>query len=358
MNCNIEVLEVKGTQRYSILGEPLAFYVREAANSVCHTGGEHTLVIRNDVALIRAVTVERALNLCLTAVKDKGFDVIACRPLFFFMKTDLYEKLRATWKKNGFKSFRKAVYESGQSVKTLDKFIEPLSKKDKFTVSDGAKLAYAAKIIKKRIIKNHIKNGARFADTAGVFIGPKARIGIGALIKQGAVIEGETFIGENCQIGPYTQLCDVTVGAQTEVCFTVARESQIGQNCQIGPFAYIRPGSKIADRVKIGDFVEVKNSSVGEGSKASHLTYIGDAEIGSGVNIGCGVITANYDGVKKHKTVVEDGAFIGSNVNLVAPVTIGKNAFLAAGGTITKDVPQDALAVARARQSIKPEWRK
>ena len=137
---------------------------------------------------------------------------------------------------------------------------------------------------------------------------------------------------------------------------TYAHEASVGSGCEIGPYVHLRPHTQIADHVKVGNFVEVKNSTVGEGTKLPHLSYLGDSDIGGGVNIGCGTITVNYDGHKKYRTTIEDGAFVGCNSNLVAPVVIGRNAYIGAGSTITKDVPAKALAVARARQFVKEDW--
>jgi bifunctional UDP-N-acetylglucosamine pyrophosphorylase/glucosamine-1-phosphate N-acetyltransferase len=134
------------------------------------------------------------------------------------------------------------------------------------------------------------------------------------------------------------------------------RDSSVGNECNIGPFAFVRPGAILGDRVKVGDFVEVKNSRVGEGTKIPHLSYIGDAVLGAGINIGAGTITCNYDGVAKHTTVIDDGAFVGANSNLVAPVRVGQNAYIATGSTVTTDVPAEALAIARARQENKDGW--
>ena len=164
------------------------------------------------------------------------------------------------------------------------------------------------------------------------------------------------IIGENAVIGPNSYICDTTVGNDTSLNNTQSFSSKIGAGVTAGPFVHIRPGSSIADRVHIGNFVEVKNSTVDEGSKLPHLLYVGDSDVGKDVNFGCGCVTVNYDGRNKSRTTVKDGAFIGCNTNLIAPVTVGENAFTAAGSTITKDVPDNALAVAREREVIKEDW--
>ncbi|HEY9582186.1 MAG TPA: DapH/DapD/GlmU-related protein, partial [Savagea sp.] len=169
----------------------------------------------------------------------------------------------------------------------------------------------------------------------------------------GVIIEGATTIGSDCHIGPNSHIVNSTIGRATTVHSSVVLESSIGDETAVGPFAHIRPQSVIHNEVKIGNFVEVKKSTVGNSSKLSHLSYVGDATIGEEVNLGCGTITVNYDGKNKYETVVGDRSFIGCNTNLVAPVTVESDAFVAAGTTVTKDVPSDALAIGRVRQENK-----
>jgi len=189
-----------------------------------------------------------------------------------------------------------------------------------------------------------------------VSISPEAKIGAGTIIHMGTMIEGACVIGENCTIGPNTHLIDSIVDDGAHIWHSVAQNARIGKNTTIGPFAYLRPGADIGESCKIGNFVEIKNTSFGNRSKASHLSYIGDSNIGEDVNIGCGVITVNFDGKCKHLTIVGDGAFVGCNANLVAPVAIAENTYIAAGSTITSNVPEGALAIARCRQTNKEGW--
>ena len=223
-------------------------------------------------------------------------------------------------------------------------------------VNDRVALASAEKVMKKRINEDHMRKGVTIIDPENTYIGPDVTIGTDTVIEPGSILKGKTTIGAQCQIGPHTEIVDSYVGNETTITQSVVKKSEVGNLVKIGPFAHIRPLSQLSDEVKVGNFVEVKKSSFGKGSKASHLSYIGDAEVGNDVNLGCGSITVNYDGVKKHLTKVEDGAFIGCNSNLIAPVTIGKNAYVAAGSTITKDVPSDALAIARERQTVKENY--
>ena len=193
---------------------------------------------------------------------------------------------------------------------------------------------------------------------ADVRIGSNVWVGAGAVILPGTILRGETAVGCGCTIGPNAVVRDCVIGDETEINASQVNESTIGSRTHVGPFAYVRPGCAIGDDIKVGDFVEVKNSAIGDGTKISHLTYVGDSDVGRKVNFGCGTVTTNYDGVKKYRCTIEDGAFIGCNTNLVAPVTVGAGSYIAAGATITKDVPADALAVARAKQENKEGWAK
>lgn len=210
----------------------------------------------------------------------------------------------------------------------------------------------------KRLAVNiaHLERGVRFIDINTAYIDEEAVIGSGTVIYPCVVIEGKTVIGKDCIIGQNTKIRDSEIGDGTDITSSVITESKVGARTHVGPFAYLRPGSTIGNDCKVGDFVEIKNSSFGDGTKASHLTYVGDSDVGSGVNIGCGVVFVNYDGTNKHRSNVGDGAFIGCNTNLVSPVNVGEKAYIAAGSTITKDVPAGALSVAREKQRNIEGW--
>lgn len=223
-------------------------------------------------------------------------------------------------------------------------------------VNDRVALSDAERFMKKRINEWHMRNGVTIVDPLNTYIGPDVTVGSDTTLHPGTILSGSTEIGSNCIIGPHSEIGNCVVGDNTVIRQSAAFESQIGSDVQIGPFAHIRPKSEIHGHVKIGNFVEVKKSVFGEGSKASHLSYIGDAEVGRDVNLGCGSITVNYDGKNKFLTKIEDGVFVGCNSNLVAPVTIGKNAYVAAGSTITEDVPGESLSIARARQVNKENY--
>ncbi|PWM64120.1 MAG: UDP-N-acetylglucosamine diphosphorylase [Eubacteriales Family XIII. Incertae Sedis bacterium] len=210
----------------------------------------------------------------------------------------------------------------------------------------------------KRLAVNiaHLERGVKFIDINTAYIDEEAVIGAGTVIYPCVVIEGKSVIGKDCVIGQNSKIKDSKIGDGTDIMSSVITESAVGERTHIGPFAYLRPGSKIGNDCKVGDFVEIKNSSFGDGTKASHLAYIGDSDVGAGVNIGCGVVFVNYDGRDKHRSNVGDGAFIGCNTNLVSPVNVEEKAYIAAGSTITQDVPSGALAIAREKQRNLEGW--
>jgi len=220
-------------------------------------------------------------------------------------------------------------------------------------INSQKQLAEATAVLRHRIIDRHFENGVVISDPYTVYIDADAEIETGVILHPGVMIYGKCRIDKGAIIGPYAQITDSQVGPGSIVRNSLLEGVQIGADCQVGPFAYLREGTVIGDRCRIGDFVELKNSTLGSDTKAAHLAYIGDAQVGDGVNFGCGAVTVNYDGTKKHLTVIEDEVFIGSNVNLIAPVEVRTGAFVAAGSTITHEVPEDALAIARERQTNK-----
>lgn len=199
--------------------------------------------------------------------------------------------------------------------------------------------------------------GVLFINPSSCYVEETVKIGKGTVVEQNVMLEGSTKIGENCVIGMGSKLVDTEVGDGCDFLSVVSVDAKIGNNVLAGPFAYIRPGTVIADDVKVGDFVEVKNASIDEGTKIAHLTYVGDSDVGKNVNFGCGTVTVNYDGKKKYRCKIGDDCFIGCNTNLVAPVEIKAGAYTAAGSTITDEVPEKTLAIARARQVNKSKWK-
>ncbi len=226
-------------------------------------------------------------------------------------------------------------------------------------VNDKLQLAQLESVLRSEHAAAAMRAGATLVDPARFDQRGELVLGRDVFIDAGVVFEGRVVLGDRVRIGPHCVLRDITVGADTHVVsHCVLEQSEVGKGCSIGPFARLRPGAKLADGVHIGNFVEVKNSSIGKGSKANHLTYLGDATVGAGVNVGAGTICCNYDGANKSRTVIEDGAFIGSGSLLVAPVTIGANATTGAGSTITKDAPPGQLTLARSRQVTIEGWQR
>jgi bifunctional N-acetylglucosamine-1-phosphate-uridyltransferase/glucosamine-1-phosphate-acetyltransferase GlmU-like protein len=214
----------------------------------------------------------------------------------------------------------------------------------------------AQKKIMGQVNRKHMEAGVTIIDPANTYISPDAIIGVGTRILPGTIIESGCEIGKHAVLGPNTRLDRAKIGEGTSVNSSQIYESTVGSFATVGPFAYIRPGCEIGDHTRLGDFVELKKAKIGNGTKVSHLTYIGDAIVGERVNFGCGTVVVNYDGYHKTQTIIGDDAFIGCNTNLVAPVQVGDRAFTAAGATITKNVPDGALAVSRVRQENKEGW--
>jgi len=224
-------------------------------------------------------------------------------------------------------------------------------------INSRVQLAGAEHILRRRKTIELMDQGVTIMDPASTFVDMQVTVGKDTIIYPFTWLEGSTTIGESCEIGPNSRFMDTTIGNNVTAHFSYAHECVIADDVIMGPYVHLRPATKIAKGVKIGNFVEVKNSTVGEGSKLPHLSYIGDTDIGSGVNMGCGTITVNYDGKHKFRSTIEDDAFVGCNSNLVSPVTIGKGAYVGAGSTITKDVPPAALGIGRARQTNIEGWR-
>lgn len=225
-------------------------------------------------------------------------------------------------------------------------------------VDDRLLLARASEILRSRTNERLLKQGVTIIDPKNTYIDESVKIGMDTIIYPNTVIKGNTVIGENAIISANCEISNSLIGDNTEIKHSVLTDATVGSSTTVGPFAQLRPGAKLGEAVKVGNFVEVKKSELKDGAKVSHLSYIGDAEIGERANIGCGAITVNYDGINKFKTTVGQDAFIGCNTNLVAPVSVGDRSVTAAGSTVTDDVPNDSLAIARNRQTTKEEYYK
>lgn len=223
-------------------------------------------------------------------------------------------------------------------------------------INSRVQLAAADKALRMRKDRELMDSGVTILDPNTTFIDADVTIGQDTIIHPNTYLEGKTTIGEDCEIGPNVRFVNMTVGNNVTAHFSYCHDAEISNNVVLGPYVHLRPGTKLSEHVKVGNFVEVKNSNIGQGTKLPHLQYIGDSDVGANVNIGCGAVTCNYDGKQKFRTTIEDNAFIGCNTNLVAPVTVGEGAYTAAGSTITKDVPPGNLAVARSRQTNIANW--
>jgi bifunctional UDP-N-acetylglucosamine pyrophosphorylase/glucosamine-1-phosphate N-acetyltransferase len=217
-------------------------------------------------------------------------------------------------------------------------------------VNNRVDLAVVAAEARRQILERHMLAGVTVIDPASTWIDAEVEIAPDATIEPGSALRGSTTVGHDSIIGPHTTLTDTAVGAGTRVIHSYAVEAEVGDDCEVGPFSYLRPGARLARGAKAGTFVEIKNSNIGEGAKVPHLAYVGDADVGAGANLGAGTITANYDGREKHRTKIGEGARIGVNTSLVAPVDVGADAYTGAGAVIRKDLPSGALGVSKGEQ--------
>jgi bifunctional UDP-N-acetylglucosamine pyrophosphorylase / glucosamine-1-phosphate N-acetyltransferase len=244
-----------------------------------------------------------------------------------------------------------AVADTGQADATVFEDHEIL-----MGVNDRWQLAQADKALRLRILRQHALNGVTLMDPDTIYIGADVSIGPDCLIEPSTMLIGATSIGAGCQIGPFTRIKDSEIGDGCYVYLSHVTHATLREGVKVGPFANLRPDAVLEDSVRIGNFVEVKNSTLAAGSKANHLAYIGDASVGVDTNIGAGTITCNYDGFQKHRTQIGNNVFVGSNSTLVAPVTLADGSMIAAGSVVTRDVPEDALGIGRSRTEVKEEW--
>ncbi|MDR1917433.1 MAG: hypothetical protein LBQ05_00405 [Christensenellaceae bacterium] len=295
------------------------------------TSAKYTVVLYADMPLLEKRTIEQALE--YTVLKDA---MAVALPRGYIFNTEFV---------NSNDNF------------TLAEFVPP-NPADWAIAFNNAQIAKIRGDMQRRINFTHIQNGIDIISIKDTYIDCTVKIGRGTVIEPNTYMYGETKVGQNCKIMSGTRIEDSTVGDSTVINASEIFDSIIGTNVNIGPNAHIRPKSHIGNNVRIGNFVEIKKSVIGDGTKVAHLTYIGDGVVGKNCNIGCGVVFANFDGKDKHTVTVGDNAFVGSNSSLIAPLSIGEKAFVGAGSVITDDVPAEALAIARARQAVKPNWNK
>ncbi|MGM9583599.1 MAG: bifunctional UDP-N-acetylglucosamine diphosphorylase/glucosamine-1-phosphate N-acetyltransferase GlmU [Phascolarctobacterium sp.] len=308
-------------------------------------------IVRDEKGNVQAIVEQKDATEAQKAIKEinTGIYCMEC-PLMFdilatltndnaqgeYYLTDVLEKLNEAGQKVG-------------GVVTEDSdMVMGINSRKQLSVAEG--------VMRQRILDKLMDNGVTIMDPASTFIEGTVKIGRDTIIYPYTWLEGSTVIGEDCEIGPNARFTNVKIGNDNHLQFIYGHDCEVKNHVTAGPYVHLRPDTVISDHVKIGNYVEVKNSNVGEGTKLPHLTYIGDSDIGSGVNMGCGCITVNYDGKKKHRTIIGDNAFVGCNTNLVAPVTVQANTYIGAGSTITKEVPENALGIARAKQKNIEGW--
>lgn len=307
-------------------------------------------VLQNDLGLVTAIVEHRDAD-----ADQRAIDTINTS-IYMFKRSWLLQALEHIGNDNDQREYYLTdaiAYIAGQGGRVQAMAIDA---QEAMGINDRVQLAQAAQVLRLRIVEGHMRAGVTVLDPATAYIEGDVTIGQDAVIWPNNYLTGHTAIGEDCVLYPGNQLHDSSLGRGSKARGAVMDNAHAGEDCAIGPYAYMRPGSRVGDRVKIGDFVEVKNAVIGDDTKISHLTYVGDADVGRQVNLGCGVVFVNYDGVHKHRTCVGDQAFIGCNTNLVAPVTVGEGAYTAAGSTITQDVPAQSLGIARSRQTNKEGW--
>ena len=308
-------------------------------------------LLRDHVGRVMSVIEERDASASQKAIKEVNSGVYAIEP----QALQLLKEIKVNASKGEY-YLTDIVHIARQKGFQMDAF--RIGLEDEFIgVNTPQELEKAGRLMRDRIIKRWKDGGVKFIDAGSVFLSSDTSIGKGTVVYPNVHLEGNTRIGRDCTIYPNVRISESIIEDGVVIKdSTVIESSAVKRMASVGPFAHIRPGSEIGAHARIGNFVEVKKSTVGRGTKASHLSYLGDARIGKDVNIGAGTITCNYDGNKKHITTIEDGVFIGSDSQLVAPVKVGKNAYVGAGSTITKDVPSKALALSRGEQVTIEDW--
>ena len=310
-------------------------------------------IVRDTNGVLQKIVEEKDANAIEKSIKEIN------PGLYCFSRSDFLKSLEKINNNNAQKEYYLTdTIEILLSEKNMVDAMITDSFEDFLGINNRIQLSNVTKIMQKRINESHMLNGVTFIDSSTSYIDNDVVIEQDTIIYPNTTISGKSIIGQSCKIGPNTTIKDTLIGIGSKIESSTIVESIIGNDTNVGPYAYLRPKSKLGNNVKIGDFVEVKNATIGNGSKASHLSYIGDAVVGEGVNLGCGVITVNYDGDKKHITTVEDNVFVGCNSNLIAPVIVGAGAYVAAGTTVTENVIPKALAIGRVRQENKQNWKK
>lgn len=321
-------------------------YGRVITKEELNTGMDHVVFVSGHAPVMD-------LDFMLDAMQQYPSDIVLIkdrkeREILIYIPQKIYqnhmEEIKAEWG-----SFSELLYILEESYR-----VEEL--KESVCVESKLDLSIVTKNIQKRINLKIIEDGATLIDVDSTYIDCDVKVGVDTVIYPNTFLKGNTVIGEDCVIGPDSRIEGSVIGNKTTIVDSTVLFSEVANETNVGPYAYVRPNSVIGSNVKVGDFVEIKNSRIGDNTKISHLSYVGDADLGKNVNIGCGVVFVNYDGKNKFRSTVHDDSFIGCNANIVAPVVIENNSYVAAGSTITKDVPAGALAIARVRQENKEGW--
>lgn len=351
----VAVLTTEAREELKTVASENTFFSDSDAVKAFSTENAAVVFINADMPLVKAETIKRAVDYleekklsALTVTADEeGFDSDGLFEFYVFSRDSVL-------KTNGDVSAFLGAEAFDLSEKTEK--MRPSDITELTVIDDRAALSYADCVLRKRINERLMRSGVTIIDPERTYISDTVAIGRDSVILPGCILSGETVIGEDCVIGPDTTLENAVIGDGAHVQKSVGSACTVGKNTTVGPFAYLRPSTVVGDNCRIGDFVELKNSVIGNGTKVSHLTYVGDSDVGERVNFGCGTVTVNYDGAKKYRTTIGNDVFVGCNSNLVAPVTLADGAYTAAGSTITDDVPNGTLAIARARQVNKEQW--
>jgi bifunctional UDP-N-acetylglucosamine pyrophosphorylase/glucosamine-1-phosphate N-acetyltransferase len=340
----VEQKEPKGT----------AHAVAAAKNALKARRGEDVLIVPADLPLLQSAVLKSLIS--SHRRHDNAATVMS--QIYLFDVTDLRRALTDTVDRKGKGECDLAeIFADVDRAGKKTEVMAPADPGSVLSVDTRIDFVRAVQILRIRKIRDLAESGVTVLNPASTWIDLEAKIGRDTVVYPSVVIEGRTVVGSHCRIFPGAHIINSRIGQQVRVLdATVIESADIEDRVSVGPFARIRPKTVLSEGSYVGNFVEVKNTRFGRGSKAGHLTYLGDADVGERVNIGAGTITCNYDGVRKNRTVIEDGAFVGSGAELVAPVRIGKGAYVAAGSVITKDVTPDALAVSRGRQFEKEGW--
>jgi len=308
-------------------------------------------IIRNEQGVLERIVEQKDAETTELAIKEVNTGT------YCFDNKELFEALETIGNENAQGEFY--LTDIIEVLKVKGKVVAGYAMPDAregLGVNDRVALAKARKVMQERINHRLMVNGVTLVDPQTTYVDVKVEVGPDTVIEGNVTLLGTTKIGSDCLITSGSRISDSTIGDSVTVTQSVIEQATLDNGSDCGPFAHLRPNASLGENVHVGNFVEVKNATVGKDTKVGHLTYVGDADLGREINIGCGTIFVNYDGVNKHRSTVGDGAFIGCDTSIIAPVTIGKGAFTAAGSVITKDVPEKALAIARARQENKEKY--